>query len=120
MEIKGTSCPPVGVTGRGRGSFSSAEIEKKSSVSLRKRILMYGKEASNRKQEIDRQHMEKLKCSFPTSCKQSYPQFHKTASYTHSHNADDYGIPLILTYKGMIEIKHLFQCTYTVGQHLQI
>ena len=39
--------------------------------------------------------MEKLKCSFPTSCKQSYPQFHMTASYTHSHNADDYGIPLI-------------------------
>ena len=28
-------------------------------------------------------HMEKLKCSFPTSCKQSYPQFHKTVSYTH-------------------------------------
>ena len=39
--------------------------------------------------------MEKLKCSFPTSCKQSYPQFHKIASYTHSHNADDDGIPLI-------------------------
>jgi len=36
--------------------------------------------------------MEKLKCSFPTSCKQSYPQLHKTASYTHSHNADYYGI----------------------------
>ena len=81
------------------------------------RMLMYGKEASNRKQEIDRQHhtipnqrpkdkhrgnvynllfrhgkvrsqnMEKLKCSFPTSCKQSYPQFHKTASYTHSHKS---------------------------------
>ena len=27
--------------------------------------------------------MEKLKCSFPTSCKQSYPQFHDTVSYTH-------------------------------------
>ena len=32
---------------------------------------------------MDSQHMEKLKCSFPTSCKQSYPQFHDTASYTH-------------------------------------
>ena len=31
--------------------------------------------------------MEKLKCSFPTSCKQSYPQFQKTASYTHSHKS---------------------------------
>ena len=30
----------------------------------------------------------------PTSCKQSYPQFHEIASYTHSHNADCYGIPL--------------------------
>ena len=40
--------------------------------------------------------MEKLKCSFPTSRKQSYPQFHKTASYTHSHNADDYEISHIL------------------------
>ena len=39
--------------------------------------------------------MEKLKCSFPTFCKQSYPQFHEIASYTHSHNADDYGISLI-------------------------
>ena len=29
------------------------------------------------------QHMEKLKCSYPTSCKQSYPQFHEIASYTH-------------------------------------
>ena len=100
------------------------------------RMLMYGKEASNRKQEIDSQHhtipnqrnqrpkdkhrgnvynllfrhgkirsqnMEKLKSSFPTSCKQSYPQFHKIASYTNSHNADYYGIPLIpfifITYK---------------------
>ena len=37
----------------------------------------------------------KAKGSFPTSCKQSYPQFQKTASYTHSHNADYYGISLI-------------------------
>ncbi len=77
---------------------------------------MYGKEASNRKQEIDRQHhtipnqrnqrpkdkhrgnvynllfrhgkvrsqnMEKLKCSFPTFCKQTFPQLHKIASYAH-------------------------------------
>ena len=83
-------------------------------------MLMYGKEASNRKQEIDRQHhtipnqrnqrpkdkhrgnvynllfrhgkvrsqnMEKLKCSFPTFCKQTFPQLHKTASYAHSHSA---------------------------------
>ena len=80
------------------------------------RMLMYGKEASNRKQEIDRQHhtipnqrnkrpkdkhrgnvynlllrhgkvrsqnMEKLKGSFPTFCKQTFPQLHKTASYAH-------------------------------------
>ena len=80
------------------------------------RMLMYGKEASNRKQEIDRQHhtipnqrkqkpkdkhrgnmynllfrhgkvrsqnMEKLKCSFPTFCKQTFPQLHKIASYAH-------------------------------------
>ena len=79
-------------------------------------MLIYGKEASNRKQEIDRQHhtipnqrnqrpkdkhrgnvynllfrhgkvrsqhMEKLKCSFPTFCKQTFPQLHKTASYAH-------------------------------------
>ena len=83
-------------------------------------MLMYGKEASNRKQEIDSQHhtipnqrnqrpkdkhrgnvynllfrhgkvrsqnMEKLKCSFPTFCKQTFPQLHKTASYAHSHSA---------------------------------
>lgn len=79
-------------------------------------MLMYGKEAINRKQEIDRQHhtipyqrnqrpkdkhrgnvynllfrhgkvrsqnMEKLKCSFSTFCKQTFPQLHKTASYAH-------------------------------------
>ncbi len=76
-------------------------------------MLMYGKEANNRKQEIDRQHhtipnqrpkdkhrgnvynllfrhgkvrsqnMEKLKCSFPTFCKQTFPQLHKIASYAH-------------------------------------
>lgn len=76
-------------------------------------MLMYGKEASNQKQEIDRQHhtipnqrandkhhgnvynllfrygkvrsqnMEKLKSSFPTFCKRTFPQLHKIASYTH-------------------------------------
>ena len=76
-------------------------------------MLMYGKEASNRKQEIDRQHhtipnqrandkhhgnvynllfrygkvrsqnMEKLKSSFPTFCKRTFPQLHKIASYAH-------------------------------------
>ena len=75
-------------------------------------MLMYGKEASNRKQEIDCQHhtipnqktstvemcitcysvMEKLKCSFSTFCKQTFPQLHKIASYAHSHSADYYGI----------------------------
>ena len=83
-------------------------------------MFMYGKEASNRKQQIDRQchiipnqrnqrpkdkhrgnvynllfrhgkvcsqNMEKLKCSFPTFCKQTFPQLHKTASYAHSHSA---------------------------------
>ena len=98
-------------------------------MTIRARMLMYGKEASNRKQEIDRQHhtipnqrnqrpkdkhrgnvynllfrhgkvrsqnMEKLKCSFPTFCKRTFPQLHKTASYAHSHSADYYGIPLYL------------------------
>ena len=76
-------------------------------------MLMYGKEASSRKQEIDRQHhtvpnqrakdkhrrnmynllfrhgkvrsqnAEKLKSSFHTFCKQTFPQLHKTASYAH-------------------------------------
>ena len=80
---------------------------------IRVQMLMYGKEASNRKQEIDRQHhtipnqrpkdkhrenvynllfrhgkvrsqnVEKLKRSFPAFCKQTFPQLHKTASYTH-------------------------------------
>ena len=82
----------------------------------RQAMLMYGKEASNRKQEIDRQYhtipnhrsqkpkdkhrgnvynllfrhgkacsqnMEKLKGSFPTFCKQTFPQPHKPASYAH-------------------------------------
>ena len=77
------------------------------------RMLMYSKEANNRKQEIDRQHhtipnqrandkhhgnvynllfrygkvrsqnMEKLKSSFPTFCKRTFPQLHKIASYAH-------------------------------------
>nr|WP_270514209.1 hypothetical protein [Coprococcus catus] len=76
-------------------------------------MLMYSKEANNRKQEIDRQHhtipnqrandkhhgnvynllfrygkvrsqnMEKLKSSFPTFCKRTFPQLHKIASYAH-------------------------------------
>ena len=86
-------------------------------MTIRAQMLMYGKEASDRKQEIDRQHhtipnqrpkdkhrgnvynllfrhgkvrsqnMEKLKHSFPTFCKQTFPQLHKTASYAHSHSA---------------------------------
>ena len=51
--------------------------------------------------------MEKLKCCFPTFCKQSYPQLHKAASYTHSYNADYYGIPLIPIYKNTIRIQYL-------------
>ncbi len=90
--------------------------EKKPNLITQGLMLMCGKEASNRKQEIDRQHytipnqrnqrpkdkhrgnvynllfrhgkvrsqnMEKLKCSFPTFCKQTFPQLHKTASYAH-------------------------------------
>ena len=79
----------------------------------RETMLMYSKEANNRKQEIDRQHhtipnqrandkhhgnvynllfrygkvrsqnMEKLKSSFPTFCKRTFPQLHKIASYAH-------------------------------------
>ncbi len=37
----------------------------------------------------------KAKCSFPTSCRHSYPQLHKTGSYTLSHNAYACGIHLI-------------------------
>ena len=80
---------------------------------IRAQMLMYSKEANNRKQEIDRQHhtipnqrandkhhgnvynllfrygkvrsqnMEKLKSSFPTFCKRTFPQLHKIASYAH-------------------------------------
>ena len=80
---------------------------------VRHPMLMYSKEANNRKQEIDRQHhtipnqrandkhhgnvynllfrygkvrsqnMEKLKSSFPTFCKRTFPQLHKIASYAH-------------------------------------
>ena len=48
--------------------------------------------------------MEKLKCSFPTSCKQNYPQFNEIASYTHSHNADDYEIPFIHLYQTWLKL----------------
>ena len=90
--------------------------EKKPNLITQGLMLMCGKEASNRKQEIDRQHhtipnqrnqrpkdkhrgnvynllfrhgkvrsqnMEKLKYSFPTFCKRTFPQLHKTASYAH-------------------------------------
>ena len=80
---------------------------------IHEQMLMYSKEANNRKQEIDRQHhtipnqrandkhhgnvynllfrygkvrsqnMEKLKSSFPTFCKRTFPQLHKIASYAH-------------------------------------
>lgn len=35
---------------------------------------------------------------FPTSCKRRFPQFHDTASYTHSHSAYDCEHPSILSY----------------------
>lgn len=43
------------------------------------------------------QHMEKSR-DFPTSCKHRFPQLHKTASYTHSHNACCCEIHPILSY----------------------
>lgn len=43
------------------------------------------------------QHMEESK-DFPTSCKHRFPQLHKTASYTHSHNACCCEIHPILSY----------------------
>ena len=82
-------------------------------TTIPEQMLMYSKEANNRKQEIDRQHhtipnqrandkhhgnvynllfrygkvrsqnMEKLKSSFPTFCKRTFPQLHKIASYAH-------------------------------------
>ena len=36
----------------------------------------------------------KAKCSFPTSCKQRFPQLHEQGSYTHSHNAGRLKLPL--------------------------
>ena len=47
--------------------------------------------------KVRSQNMEKLKCSFPTFCKQTFPQLHKIASYAHSHSADCYGIPLSIS-----------------------
>ena len=37
--------------------------------------------------KVRSQNMEKRKSSFPTFCKQTFPQLHKTASYAHSHSA---------------------------------
>lgn len=37
----------------------------------------------------------KSKDSFPTFCKQGFPQLHRAASYTHSHNADYCEMPLV-------------------------
>ena len=92
----------------------SYRLNFKDKIYIMTKMLMYGKEVSNRKQEIDRQHhtiqkqrnqrpkdkhrgnvynllfrhgkvrsqnMEKLKYSFPTFCKQTFPQLHKTALY---------------------------------------
>ena len=47
----------------------------------------------------------KSKNSFPTSCKQRFPQLHKTASYTHYHNA--YGYEIHLSYLSFIKMKPL-------------
>jgi hypothetical protein len=87
---------------------------------------LYGKEVSNQKQEIDRQHhtipnqrakdkhrgnvynllfrhgkvrsqnMEKRKGSFLTFSKQTFPQLHKKQVMHITHSADYYGIPLYL------------------------
>ncbi len=117
-------------------------------MTIRARMLMYGKEASNRKQEIDRQHhtipnqrpkdkhrgnvynllfrhgkvrsqnMEKLKCSFPTFCKQTFPQLHKIASYAHSHNADYGETPLTLSVCSRKLIALIFQGFYHLQNHI--
>ena len=101
---------------RALGSGGRSTFWKATATTIPEPMLMYGKEASNRKQEIDRQYhtipnqrnqrpkdkhrgnvynllfrhgkvrsqnMEKLKCSFPTFCKQTFPQLHKIASYAH-------------------------------------
>ena len=92
---------------------ASSIFWKATAMIIRAQMLMYSKEANNRKQEIDRQHhtipnqrandkhhgnvynllfrygkvrsqnMEKLKSSFPTFCKRTFPQLHKIASYAH-------------------------------------
>ena len=94
-------------------SGASSTSSKVTETTTLVQMLMYSKEANNRKQEIDRQHhtipnqrandkhhgnvynllfrygkvrsqnMEKLKSSFPTFCKRTFPQLHKIASYAH-------------------------------------
>ena len=56
------------------------------------RMLMYGKEVSNRKQEIDRQHH-----TIPNQRSQRPKDKHygKIKTFGFFHNADDDGIPLI-------------------------
>ena len=53
-------------------------------------MLMYGKEARNRKQEIDRQHQ-----TIPNQRNQRPKDKHcgKIKTFGFSHNADYYGIP---------------------------
>ncbi len=53
------------------------------------RMLMYGKEASNRKQEIDRQHH-----TIPNK-RLKDKHCGKIQKFRFSHNADYYGNPLI-------------------------
>jgi len=81
--------------------------------------------------------MEKLKSSFPTSCKQSYPQFHKTASYTHyqqcrllrnpSHsyinitynNADVIRISFVLLAPQVLVVLRQLRCFQMTGSNWQ-
>ena len=95
------------------GENKNSKLYQTLADTIMRAMLMHSKEANNRKQEIDRQHhtipnqrandkhhgnvynllfrygkvrsqnMEKLKSSFPTFCKRTFPQLHKIASYAH-------------------------------------
>ena len=68
------------------------EVLRHYSKRIRVRMLMYGKEASNRKQEIDRQHR-----TIPNQSSQRPKDKYcgKIKTFGFFHNADYYGIPCI-------------------------
>ena len=112
LDSKYKNAIPLGIT-LTNVSTAASGLAVPVTITIPVPMLMYSKEANNRKQEIDRQHhtipnqrandkhhgnvynllfrygkvrsqnMEKLKSSFPTFCKRTFPQLHKIASYAH-------------------------------------